>query len=298
MLAMIPKRFIHRKSYPSSGDLIRNVFLLLVILLLSNCVNDDIVDRTGSGEINVTVHYDGNTLISRMVVAVFDQPDNPPVKAPIKAFFDPTDPVKAGLSFPYAIKIGDLLDGNYWLILYGDADPDDGEVKPTPNDPQTDLIGPITILNSSLKAVEVSLKLPDHSGESSESGTSAVSSSPESTGKSDITTAETPAGSSATSSGSGAETSGQSSQGDSTSEPDLTCLGQKCAVSKDCTCDASICIPKQSSYAGVTQVLVCSTRDCTYGDDSTCPPGLSCVKVPKMGQEAVNGAKTICGKTN
>ena len=64
-------------------------------------------------------------------------------------------------------------------------------------------------------------------------------------------------------------------------ESDYSCNSQPCSVDEDCGCDASWCVIDDNnvSYAGLTK-QTCAKADCIVGDDSTCPPDYTCIKIP------------------
>jgi hypothetical protein len=70
-------------------------------------------------------------------------------------------------------------------------------------------------------------------------------------------------------------------QDDVDNGPDYSCNSQPCSVDEDCDCDASWCVIDDDnvSYAGLTK-QTCAKADCVEGDDSTCPPDYTCVKIP------------------
>lgn len=63
--------------------------------------------------------------------------------------------------------------------------------------------------------------------------------------------------------------------------PDYSCNAATCATDADCPCDASWCVIDDDNvtYAGLTK-LTCAKKDCTVGDDSTCPADYKCTEIP------------------
>lgn len=65
--------------------------------------------------------------------------------------------------------------------------------------------------------------------------------------------------------------------------PDYSCNANPCVTSADCNCDANWCVTDNDnvSSAGLTK-LTCVKKDCTAGDDSTCPLGEKCKEIPSF----------------
>jgi len=122
--------------------------LLVVVLLVAGlagfaCSEDDI-DK-GEGTIIGTIDYQGDLIIKRVGVAVFDVGNNPPLTMPVNAQFIPVDVVEAGVDFPIQYEIKGLDDGQYWIQVYGDVDTGDGMGMQAP-DPRAPFVGPIEVV--------------------------------------------------------------------------------------------------------------------------------------------------------
>jgi hypothetical protein len=135
----------------------RFLFVAIVASLgFASCAFDEIdKGEDGEGLIHGEITYDGDTLVTRIAVAVFDRGDNPPVTPPVKMFYDPQEPLTAGIGFPVAYEMSGLPAGEVWIMAYGDVDPEDGPL-PKGIDPASAWFGPFTISDS---AANVSLDM-------------------------------------------------------------------------------------------------------------------------------------------
>ena len=106
------------------------------------CSEDDI--NKGDGAISGSIDYQGDLVIKRVGVAVFDVDNDPPSTMPVAAQYIPGDIVEDGVTFPVQYTIEGLEDGQYWIQVYGDVDDEDGMGMQAP-DPRAPLIGPIEV---------------------------------------------------------------------------------------------------------------------------------------------------------
>ncbi len=120
---------------------------LLLLSLGAACSSDDLVkqENSGDGVIQGQVAYTGQAVVSRLGIALFDNDSNPPQSAPKKAQFVPAEPVAGGIDFPVTYKLEGVAPGTYWVMVYGDVDPDDGSPMPTAADPATEMVGPLVV---------------------------------------------------------------------------------------------------------------------------------------------------------
>ena len=118
---------------------------LVAIVMGAGCASEEI-DKGGSGQgiIRGEISYEGATVITRVAIAVFDRGDNPPVTPPIEMFYDPQEPLTAGIAFPVDYEMSGLTEGEVWIMAYGDVDPEDGPL-PKAIDPASEWFGPYTI---------------------------------------------------------------------------------------------------------------------------------------------------------
>jgi hypothetical protein len=94
------------------------------------------------------------------------------------------------------------------------------------------------------------------------------------------------------------ETVDETEIADENNENPYSCLANPCAVDADCPCEASWCVIDDDnvSYAGLTK-LTCAKKDCTVGDDSTCPADYTCAEIPGFVLALMPELpKTVCKK--
>jgi hypothetical protein len=138
----------------------RHLFAIALLGALALACAEDDLDKGGAGDpglIEGSVSYAGAEIITRVAFSVFDRADYPPVSAPVKAFYSPADAVAAGVTLPMDYVVADLDPGEYWVMAYGDIDPNDG-MMPLAIDPASEWMGPIEVGAGASASVDLVLE--------------------------------------------------------------------------------------------------------------------------------------------
>jgi len=127
----------------------KKLFLaVLAVILMTSCAEDRINkggDAAAAGTISGTVTYAGKAKIQRLGFAISDEKTDPPSKMPVKMLYLPKTPTASGLKFPMDYRIPGIQPGTYYIKVYGDIDPTDGDLPNYDLDPQTAFIGPVVV---------------------------------------------------------------------------------------------------------------------------------------------------------
>ena len=134
---------------------------LMAGILMAGCAEDNLnkgTDALAAGSISGIVTYTGTTKVQRLGFAVSNDPTDPPTTMPVKMLYVPKTPNPDGIKFPVDYTIPGLQPGTYYVKVYGDVDPADGELPNYDLDPQTPFVGPVVVTTAGTATQDLEIK--------------------------------------------------------------------------------------------------------------------------------------------